>query len=134
MFQYGDAGGPTSDRVVATGRTVTYMASPTDDSADPHVIVLVGATGDLSKRKLLPGMFHLYRAGLARDIRIVGTALDDISNDEFLEIARAACREKDSSAGENQREAAFASAWKSGRGYSLEDAVAAATRTAARAS
>ena len=111
MFQYGDAAVRRATRVVATGRTVTYMASPTDDSADPHVIVLVGATGDLSKRKLLPGMFHLYRAGLARDIRIVGTALDDISNDEFLEIARAACREKDSPAGENQREAATDDEW-----------------------
>lgn len=27
--------------------------------ADPHVVVLFGATGDLAKRKLLPGLFHL---------------------------------------------------------------------------
>ncbi len=26
---------------------------------DNHVIVLFGATGDLAKRKLLPGLFHL---------------------------------------------------------------------------
>jgi glucose-6-phosphate 1-dehydrogenase len=25
----------------------------------PQVVVLVGATGDLSRRKLLPGLFHL---------------------------------------------------------------------------
>src|SRR5271170_4783939 len=31
---------------------------------DNHVIVLFGATGDLAKRKLLPGWFHLYAAGL----------------------------------------------------------------------
>src|SRR6266571_8416874 len=31
---------------------------------DNHVIVLFGATGDLAKRKLLPGLFHLYAAGL----------------------------------------------------------------------
>ena len=31
---------------------------------DDHVIVLFGATGDLAKRKLLPGLFHLARAGL----------------------------------------------------------------------
>ncbi len=30
----------------------------------PHVIVLFGATGDLARRKLLPGLFHLSRAGL----------------------------------------------------------------------
>ena len=31
---------------------------------DNHVIVLFGATGDLAKRKLLPGLFHLHAAGL----------------------------------------------------------------------
>ena len=31
---------------------------------DDHVIVLFGATGDLAKRKLLPGLFHLASAGL----------------------------------------------------------------------
>ena len=27
----------------------------------PHVIVLFGATGDLARRKLLPGLLHLFR-------------------------------------------------------------------------
>ena len=31
---------------------------------DDHVIVLFGALGDLARRKLLPGLFHLDRAGL----------------------------------------------------------------------
>ena len=31
---------------------------------DDHVIVLFGATGDLARRKLLPGLFHLASAGL----------------------------------------------------------------------
>ena len=31
---------------------------------DDHVIVLFGATGDLARRKLLPGLFHLHAAGL----------------------------------------------------------------------
>ena len=41
---------------------------------DDHLVVLFGATGDLAKRKLLPGLFHLAQAGLlpAR-YRIVGT-------------------------------------------------------------
>ena len=42
---------------------------------DDHVIVLFGATGDLAKRKLLPGLFHLAAAGLLPErYRIVGTA------------------------------------------------------------
>ncbi|MEV7612517.1 glucose-6-phosphate dehydrogenase [Streptomyces sp. NPDC089799] len=48
-----------------------------------HVVVLFGATGDLARRKLLPGLFHLAKAGLLpHRYRIVGTspaaeALDD---------------------------------------------------------
>ncbi len=30
----------------------------------PHVIVLFGATGDLARRKLLPGLLRLSKAGL----------------------------------------------------------------------
>jgi glucose-6-phosphate 1-dehydrogenase len=29
----------------------------------PHVMVLFGATGDLARRKLLPGLFHLAPTG-----------------------------------------------------------------------
>jgi glucose-6-phosphate 1-dehydrogenase len=57
----------------------------------PHVIVLFGATGDLSKRKLLPGLLHLSRAGLVPDCRIVATSLDDLSDDGFRAVAREAC-------------------------------------------
>ncbi len=32
----------------------------------PHVVVLFGATGDLARRKLLPGLLHLLRGGTAR--------------------------------------------------------------------
>jgi len=63
-----------------------------EDMAEPHVIVLVGATGDLARRKLLPGLLHLSRSGLAPAIRVVGTALDELPEDEFLEIARKACQ------------------------------------------
>ncbi len=59
----------------------------------PHVIVLFGATGDLAKRKLLPGLLRLFDAGLLRDARIVGTSLDDLDSDQFAKIAREACAE-----------------------------------------
>ena len=54
----------------------------------PHVIVLFGATGDLAKRKLIPGMAYLAASDLAPDIRVVGTAMDDMSTDEFRALAR----------------------------------------------
>ncbi|MEO9224170.1 MAG: glucose-6-phosphate dehydrogenase, partial [Acidimicrobiales bacterium] len=57
----------------------------------PHVVVLFGATGDLAKRKLLPGLLHLADAGLLPDCRIVGTALDTMDDDGFRQLARTAC-------------------------------------------
>jgi len=56
----------------------------------PQVVVLVGATGDLSKRKLLPGLFHLSTAGFIPGCRIIGVSLDDIDADRFRAIARGA--------------------------------------------
>jgi glucose-6-phosphate 1-dehydrogenase len=56
-----------------------------------QVIVLFGATGDLAKRKLLPGIFHLWQVGLMpRGFRVLGTARHEVSTDEFREIAREA--------------------------------------------
>jgi glucose-6-phosphate 1-dehydrogenase len=56
----------------------------------PHVVVLVGATGDLAKRKLLPGLFHLTSAGFIPGCRIIGLSLDDIDVEGFRKITRAA--------------------------------------------
>ena len=42
---------------------------------DDHVIVVFGATGDLAKRKLLPGLFHLSKSGLLpKGYRVIGSA------------------------------------------------------------
>ena len=56
----------------------------------PQVVVLVGATGDLSRRKLLPGLFHLSSAGFIPGCRIIGVSLDNIDADGFRDIARSA--------------------------------------------
>jgi glucose-6-phosphate 1-dehydrogenase len=56
----------------------------------PHVIVLFGATGDLAKRKLIPGLAYLEQSALAPDVRIVGTAMDDLTTEEFRVLAREA--------------------------------------------
>jgi glucose-6-phosphate 1-dehydrogenase len=57
--------------------------------ATDQVIVLFGATGDLARRKLLPGMFHLAQVGLMpKGFRIIGAARHPISTDEFREVAR----------------------------------------------
>ncbi len=56
----------------------------------PQVVVLVGATGDLSQRKLLPGLFHLCTAGFIPGCRIVGVSLDEIDAEGFRALARKA--------------------------------------------
>ncbi len=59
----------------------------------PTTVVLFGATGDLAKRKLIPGLLHLFLSRLLDDFEIVGTSLDDLSRDEFRDLALAAIRE-----------------------------------------
>ena len=49
----------------------------------PQVLVLFGGTGDLSRRKLLPGLYHLTSAGFIPGCRIIGVSLDDIDVDGF---------------------------------------------------
>ena len=58
---------------------------------EDHVIVLFGATGDLARRKLLPGMFHLVEAGLMPErFLIVGVSRSQLDDGEFEAFAREA--------------------------------------------
>jgi glucose-6-phosphate 1-dehydrogenase len=79
--------------------TVTTSKSAARGSVrrpDDHVIVLFGATGDLAKRKLLPGLFHLAAAGLLpRKYRIIGSspARFAMSTEEFRSHAKQAAQD-----------------------------------------
>src|SRR6202167_3405092 len=59
----------------------------------PQVVILVGATGDLAGRKLLPGLFHLCTAGFIPGSRIIGVSADDLDPDGFRDFARKALDE-----------------------------------------
>ena len=59
----------------------------------PQVVVLFGATGDLARRKLIPGLYHLSSAGFIPGCRIIGVSLDDFGVDEFRASARKALSE-----------------------------------------
>ena len=63
------------------------------DPAPPTTVVLFGATGDLSRRKLLPGMFRLFTNGLVPDMRLIGTSLDDHTAESFISFVRKALDE-----------------------------------------
>ncbi len=60
---------------------------------DQHssTLLLFGATGDLSRRMLLPSLYALHADNLIdADLRIFGTARSAYSDEEFREFARAA--------------------------------------------
>ena len=59
----------------------------------PQAVVLVGATGDLARRKLLPGLFHLCSTGFIPACRIIGVSLDELDADGFRAVARSALDE-----------------------------------------
>ena len=59
----------------------------------PQVVLLFGATGDLARRKLLPGLYHLSTAGFIPACRIIGVSLDAIDADAFRAVARASLDE-----------------------------------------
>lgn len=51
---------------------------------DPCLIVIVGASGDLTKRKLVPALFELYREGqLPEAFAVLGLSRTQMSNDAF---------------------------------------------------
>jgi len=56
-----------------------------------QVVVLFGATGDLARRKLLPGIFHLFQAGLMPErFALIGAARSELSREEFVELTHEA--------------------------------------------
>jgi glucose-6-phosphate 1-dehydrogenase len=66
------------------------LVAPGVGPSHPQIVILVGATGDLSRRKLLPGLFHLARAGFIPGCRIIGVSLDEMDAPAFRTFVRAA--------------------------------------------
>ena len=72
------------------------MPSPdTDLRPSNRVLVLFGASGDLARRKLFPGFYHLFKAGLMpEDFRIIGSGRHSPgSDDEFRALVHDALGE-----------------------------------------
>ena len=58
-------------------------------SIDPHLFVIFGATGDLTRRKLLPALYHLMQSEhVARNCYVLGASRSDWSDDDFRTMAR----------------------------------------------
>ncbi len=64
------------------------------EAPDPQAIVVFGASGDLTRKKILPALYNLFVEGLLpRKHVIIGYALSAWSDQEFREHARAAVSE-----------------------------------------
>jgi glucose-6-phosphate 1-dehydrogenase len=69
-------------------------ASAVSQRAGPCVIVIFGASGDLTKRKLLPSLCNLVASGLlAEDFAIIGVGRREWSDEDFRQQMRSAVAE-----------------------------------------
>ncbi len=63
-----------------TDRETAGEMSQNERVPDPCIVVIFGASGDLTKRKLLPALFHLEQQNLLpKDFAVVGVARRDLS-------------------------------------------------------
>jgi glucose-6-phosphate 1-dehydrogenase len=69
----------------AMSGTIPSMETSHDQLKDNTVIIVLGASGDLAKKKTFPALFGLYQQGfLPRDVKIVGYARTKMDRDDFL--------------------------------------------------
>ncbi|HEX9236891.1 MAG TPA: glucose-6-phosphate dehydrogenase [Actinomycetota bacterium] len=62
--------------------------------AEPQAVVIFGASGDLTKRKLLPAFYHLFVEGLLPEgFAIVGYARTEMTDEQFHEEVRRSVQE-----------------------------------------
>jgi glucose-6-phosphate 1-dehydrogenase len=61
------------------------------DSVDRHVFVILGATGDLYRRKLLPAFYRLINeVGLGDSCVLLGAATTEMGDDDFRALSKTA--------------------------------------------
>ncbi len=70
----------TSDRTMTPDLVKDATAGVQNRVPEPTVVVIFGASGDLTKKKLLPALFHLEQSGLLpKEFAVVGVARRDLS-------------------------------------------------------
>ncbi|KAF8897550.1 glucose-6-P dehydrogenase [Infundibulicybe gibba] len=79
--------------------TIPSMETSHEDLKDNTIIIVLGASGDLAKKKTLPALFGLYRQKyLPRDVKIVGYARTKMDREEFHKRATSYIKNPDNSA------------------------------------
>ena len=74
-----------------TGTTPTTNTSIVQERPDPCTIVIIGASGDLTARKIVPALFDLYRKKeMPTPFRVVGCARTHLTDQGFRQKMRKA--------------------------------------------
>ena len=67
--------------------TLSQQTADSPKPPPPCMMVIFGASGDLTKRKLLPALYNLAREGLlSQQFAVVGFAFDQMNTDSFREL------------------------------------------------
>ncbi len=65
-------------------KSSTAIMQQPGEPSDPCVMVIFGASGDLTKRKLLPALYNLARENLlSKNFAIVGISRSEMSHEAF---------------------------------------------------
>lgn len=82
---------PTIPPPPSTFSILPSMAPTAFQHGDPCTLVIFGAAGDLSRRKLLPAIYLLARQGLlAADFTIIGVGIEALDDDKLRTMMREA--------------------------------------------
>ena len=84
------------DAIIAPCTAVGDRSAGTATCTEPSIITILGATGDLTARKLMPALFNLYRIGSLPDaFAIVGCGRTDLADDSFRDRMKSALSDAD---------------------------------------
>ena len=70
-------------------------------------IILFGATGDLSKRKILPALYQFFAKNKLENVIIIGAAFDDVTSDQMIDTAKPFVQDKDETVWSTLRAASY---------------------------
>ena len=74
---------------MATQEALTDLPDPVREPSGPCLMVIFGAAGDLTKRKLMPALYNLAKAQLLpKEFAVVGVARNEMTTEVFREKLR----------------------------------------------
>jgi len=79
---------PESNRAHTPSQILKSQPAEPEGSppSEPCIMLIFGASGDLTKRLLVPALYNLQCEGLLSDnFAVVGTAMDNMSTEQFRE-------------------------------------------------